>query len=170
MANTYTKISSVAVGVLGASTIEFTSIPATYTDLKVVLSCRSTYAAAFSRNKMQINASTTGYTNRMGYGDGSSVSSTTSTDYITYFYSTGTTTTASVFSNSEIYIPNYAGSTNKSISVDSVTENNAASAYAVLEAGLLSNTAAITSLTFSDANAGTFVQYSTATLYGISNT
>jgi len=38
-----------------------------------------------------------------------------------------------------------------------------------LAAGLQTSTAAISSLTITDANAGDFVQYSTATLYGIKN-
>ena len=41
MANTYTLISSVTVGSGGASSIDFTSIPATYTDLCLVWSGRS---------------------------------------------------------------------------------------------------------------------------------
>jgi hypothetical protein len=167
-ANTFVQIgSTVTVGSGGAANISFSSIPATYTDLVLIISGRSDYAATISRAKMQINAITTNYSNTMAYGDGSSVSSTTNTDYITYIYSVGSTATASTFSNSNIYIPNYAGSNYKSVSVDSVTENNATAAYAVIEAGLLSNTAAISSLTITDANSGNFVQYSTASLYGI---
>jgi hypothetical protein len=166
---TYIQIgSTVTVGAGGASSIDFTSIPSTYTDLLLKVSIRSTYAATISRAKFQINAITTGYSNRMAYGDGSATSSATSTDYITYLYSVGANATASTFSSNEIYIPNYAGSNNKSVSIDSVTENNATSAYAVIEAGLLSNTAAITSISISDANGGNFTQYSTASLYGIS--
>ena len=41
MANTYTLISSVTVGSGGASSIEFTSIPSTYTDLLLNFSGRS---------------------------------------------------------------------------------------------------------------------------------
>ena len=39
---TYTLISSVTVGAGGASSIDFTSIPSTYTDLLVKISARST--------------------------------------------------------------------------------------------------------------------------------
>jgi hypothetical protein len=77
---------------------------------------------------------------------------------------TGSSATASTFGSGLIYIPNYAGSTNKSYLTDWVTENNATAAYAGFTAGLLSNTAAITDVTLT----GSFVQYSTATLYGIS--
>jgi hypothetical protein len=169
MATTYEAIATVTVGSGGAANIEFTSIPATYTDLLLKLSVRSDYAAVFSRNKLQINAITTGYDSRLVYGQDTTVSSATSTDYITYFYSTGSSATASTFSNTEIYIPNYAGSNNKSTSSDSVAESNTAATFLSLAAGLLSNTAVISSLKITDANGGNLVQHSSATLYGIKN-
>jgi len=75
-------------------------------------------------------------------------------------------TTASTFGNAEIYLPNYAGNTNKSASIDMVSEQNATSTYMGLVAPLWSNTAAITSITLTGAS-GNLAQYSTATLYGI---
>jgi hypothetical protein len=45
--------------------------------------------------------------------------------------------TAGTFSNSEIYIPNYTSSNQKSFSSDSVTENNATSAIAILSARII---------------------------------
>jgi hypothetical protein len=76
--------------------------------------------------------------------------------------------TASTFGSTEIYITNYAGSSNKCLSSDSVNENNATTAYSVLTAWLWSNTSAITSLSITSDGAGNnFAQYSTATLYGI---
>jgi hypothetical protein len=55
------------------------------------------------------------------------------------------------------------------MSFDIVSENNATQAYATLEAWLWSQTSSITSLGFSGLYGGTLAQYSTATLYGISN-
>jgi len=168
MANpTFTLIASTTVGSGGASSVTFSSIPATYTDLKVVMSLRTNYAQNYDNFTMSINSSTTSFTFRMLYGSGSSVGSYNST--------TGNITdidaannTANTFSNLDIYIPNYTSANNKSYSVDSVQENNATLAYAEMVAGLWSNTAAITSLTFTS-NGGSFVQYSTAYLYGINN-
>ena len=160
-------ISTVVVGSGGAASIEFTSIPATYTDLLLKISTRSTYAANFSRAKLQINSSTTGYTSILVYGQNTTTSSASSTDYITYFYSTGSSSTANTFANTEIYLPNYASANAKSTSSDSVTENNAAEAFLALSAGLQTSTAAISSLTITDANAGNLTIYSSATLYGI---
>jgi hypothetical protein len=167
MANTYVKIATVTVGSGGAANMTFSTIPSTYTDLVIKLSSRSTFAGTDSRLKLQINSVTTGYSNRVVYGNGTSALSTNTTDQITFFYSGGTTTTASTFANNEIYLPNYAGSTAKSASIDSVFENNATTAGAYLNAGLSTDTAAITSITLTD-NGGNFAQYSTATLYGIS--
>ena len=78
----------------------------------------------------------------------------------------GASASASVFGNWEFYIPNYAGSNNKSHLLDGVTEDNASLAYAYLEAGLWADTAAITSIKIS---AGSYlaVEFTTATLYGI---
>jgi hypothetical protein len=77
------------------------------------------------------------------------------------------TTTANTFSNSEIYIPNYAGSASKSITGTSVTENNGTASNIYVNAGLWSNGAAISSLSFVSSG-GNFAQHSTITLYGIS--
>jgi hypothetical protein len=65
-----------------------------------------------------------------------------------------------------IYIPNYTGSTAKSVSVDGVMENNATYAAAGIIAGLWNDTAAVTSVSISS-EVATLVQYSSATLYGI---
>ena len=76
--------------------------------------------------------------------------------------------TANTFGNFDFYIPNYAGSTNKSASGDAVSENNASLAYQSLSANLWSNTAAINAISIAPVNGTLFTQYSTATLYGIS--
>jgi hypothetical protein len=77
--------------------------------------------------------------------------------------------TANTFGNGEIYIPNYAGSTQKSVSADAVAENNSATyIYSALNAGLWTGTAAITSIKLLIPSYN-FVQYSTAYLYGVSN-
>ena len=166
---TMVKIETVTVGSGGAANIEFTNIPQTYTDLVLVSSTRSSSGTVNFR--VSFNGSTTGYSSKLLYGNGSSAASennavTTAIDYSNY--ANASTETASTFSNNQVYIPNYAGSTNKSVSVDTVRENNATAALVGMTAGLWSNTAAITSIKI---DGGTnFAQYSTATLYGISKT
>ena len=169
MATTYEAIATVTVGSGGAATFGFTSIPATYTDLLVVASLRSDRASnSIDNGWIYLNSDTSSgnYTKRRVWGDGSAVYSATTYD-LDYYYP-GSTATASTFGNLYYYIPNYAGSNNKSFSVDSSQENNATIAINNLTAGLWSSSSAITSITF-DLNNGNFVQYSSATLYGIKN-
>jgi len=165
---TYTLISSVTVGLGGAANIEFTSIPATYTDLLVKVCGRSTASGSvYDDLGIYFNSSTANLSWRILYGTGASASSTLgSTRYFAFV--PGASATASTFGNVEYYIPNYAGSNNKSVSVDSVTENNATTVLTSIAAGLWSSSSAITTVTLNPAN-GNFVQYSTAYLYGISN-
>jgi uncharacterized protein YfaP (DUF2135 family) len=166
MANTYVKIgSTVTVGVGGAASIDFTSIPATYTDLVIKVCGRTNRAAVFDDILISFNGSTASFSGRELYGDGAAAASITTGRAASI--ATGSTATASTFGNSEIYVPNYAGSTNKSFSVDGVQETNATTAYAIMIAGLWSNTAAINQVTLTPSVGTLFSQYSTASLYGI---
>ncbi len=164
MATTYEAIATVTVGSGGAANIEFTSIPATYTDLKVVCSLRGTYAGDGDDVNVYFNGTNTNRSGKLLYGTGSAAASVNVNNHTNIY--PGSTATASTFNNGEFYIPNYASSNFKSISGDSVTENNATLAYTDLTASLWSSTAAITSMTIYP-NSGSWVQYSTATLYGI---
>jgi hypothetical protein len=103
-------------------------------------------------------------------GNGSSAASSgyTSIGQIYPFYIPGSSATSNTFGNGEIYISNYASTTKyKSILSEGVTENNATDARAELGAILFASNAAISSILFGP-GAGSFVQYSTAILYGIS--
>lgn len=175
MADTYTLISSVTVGAGGASSIDFTSIPATYTDLQLVLSLRSNRAAStFDYVFIRLNAdSSSTYTNKNLYGNSTNAySGSSSATYIYAILADGNNATTNTFSNTSIYIPNYAGSAQKSISIDSVTENNngsADAAFANLTAGLYPSTSAINAIQVGPFNGTGWLQYSTAYLYGIKN-
>jgi len=167
MAITYKKIASVTVGAGGAANIEFTSIPSTYTDVIAFFSVRTDRAANSSDPILLYpNASSSNLTNRYIQGSdpqASSASVTTGRVGIT----PASTATSSTFGNFAIYFPNYAGSTNKSFSADSVSENNATEAYTLLGANLWSSSTAISSIRIVSQTGSNFVQYSTATLYGI---
>lgn len=179
MANTYIQIgSTVTVGSGGAASMSFSSIPATYTDLLIKVSGRSTRNAFVGTNLvMQLNSATTNYTYRVLEGiPGISVSSGTQANYTTSAIVVGALSqlnnTASTFGSNEIYIPNYAGSAYKSISAEGVSETNDTSNVLTMSAGLWSDTSAITSISlkpFVGATFYDFTQYSTATLYGIKN-
>jgi hypothetical protein len=164
---TYTQIgSAVTVGAGGATTIDFTAIPATYTDLVVKFSLRDNNAQSQNGLFLSLNSSTSNFTERFLLGSGSAASSGSIARFLGY--SSGAGATANTFNNGEIYIPNYAGSSNKSFSADNVQETNATTAYALMTAHLWSNTSAITAISLI-ADAASFVQYSTAYLYGVSN-
>jgi hypothetical protein len=166
MAVTHKLIETVTVGSGGAASIEFGSIPQTYTDLLVVSSVRITQTAPDGFN-VYFNGTNTNLSARYLLGTGSSVASGTlangyaGTANVDSF-------TANVFSNSSLYVPNYTGSTTKSYSVDNVAENNATLAYINIIAGSWSGTSAITTLTLVP-NSTVFMQYSSASLYGIKN-
>lgn len=168
MANTYVAIATVTVGSGGASTIDFTSIPSTYSDLALLISSRAD--SVVNEIYLRFNGNSSSYTNRNLYGNGSSAGSGTgNTDSISGIYTGRSDYTSNTFANTLIYIPNYAGSNNKSVFVDSVQENNGTTAQSGFNAGLWSNSAAINQITLHNYTTIKFVQYSTATLYGIKN-
>ena len=174
MPNTYTLIASSTVGAGGASSIDFTSIPSTYTDLCVEFSNKSNRSAGGTDAIMlTINGNTSNGSWRELFGNASlsaNGGSQNGTSEMRVGYSgTSTGSDTNIFGSTTFYIPNYAGSTNKSISSDSVTERNTTDAYAALEAVLWSNTAAITSLSLKPLLGTLWVQYSTAYLYGVKN-
>lgn len=165
---TFIKIATVTVGSGGASIMSFSSIPQTYTDLKIVYSTRGT-AAAVQNMYMTINGVTTNFTYRSLYGDGTSNGVGSGSGSVGIMgIAQGDNYTANTFDNGEIYIPNYTSSNYKSISTDTTTENNSTTSYIEPIASLWSNTAAITSIDLNQGS-GNFKQYSTATLYGIKN-
>lgn len=172
MPGTYVKIQSVTVTGATAANIEFTNIPGTFDDLLIKISLRHSTNGYNSAN-VSFNGAPSGssYSGRniIDYVSGTTSQSTSGASSFTFFYSTGADATASTFASGELYIPNYAGSTNKSFSADSATENNSSAAFSStrgLAAGLWAQTNAITSIRFTP-ESGSFVQYSTATLYGI---
>jgi len=170
MANTYTAIATVTVGSGGAATMAFSSIPATYTDLLIMLSLRAENSGSSGYDfyaDMAFNGSTSTASFRRLAGYITTVNSDNAARlYAASFL--GSTGTANTYGNAQVYIPNYAGSNNKSYSSESAAETNSTNNYLDITAGLWSNAAAITSITFTP-SAGDFEQYSSATLYGIKN-
>jgi hypothetical protein len=94
--------------------------------------------------KIEFNGITTGYSNRVLYGNGSGASSFSQSQIL--LLGNAGTSTSNTFSNNLAYIANYTSSSNKSVSLDLVIENNATSTSMGIEGALWSNTAAITSL------------------------
>ena len=168
MANTYELLASTTVGVAGTSAIDFTLIPATYTDLIVKMSTRSNKADVDQLYKVEFNGSSASYTSRRIDSDGSSAP-TSGSSTIIYAIGTGNNATASTFGNCEIYVTDYATSNYKCVSVDGVSETNATNVGLTVAAGLWSNSAAINRITLTPNGGQTILQYSTAYLYGVKN-
>ena len=158
-----TLIERIEVGSGGASGIVFDNIAGTYTDLVIKCSITTTRASISDWIFLKINDSTANQSGRILYGTGSGVASLSTLQ----LFVSGTDVTANTFANTEIYLPNYAGSNNKSFSADSVYENNATGATQTILAGLWSQTAAITKLEIYSGNSATIEEFSSASLYGV---
>jgi len=168
MANTYEAIATVTVGGGGAATMAFSSIPATYTDLNIVASLRTTANDGYQSVTVNFNGSPT-YSLRRLYNTGSD---SANADYWAIAPAdSASLMTASTYGSLSIYLPNYTSSANKSASVDVVVENNVSGgvSWQGLNAGLATLTSAITTITLAPYGGNNFKQYSTATLYGIKN-
>ena len=171
MANTFTLIEAKTLS-SNTSSVTFTSIPNTYTDLVIKVSAKSTATRTASGVHIQFNGSSSNFSGTRLYGDGNGGYGSYSSGNFAIAV-VGTQTAANnIFSNGEIYIPNYTSGNNKPFSVDSITENNAADAIADFVAGLWSDSAAITSFTLITDTPGSeyFTSNSTFYLYGIKNT
>ena len=167
MADTFVKIASVTVGSGGASSIDFTSIPNTYTDLNLLLSLRSNdTGGVYEYLKISLNGSTSSFTGKYLMGSGSSVSTGSTTDLIGI--QNGDLATTSTFGSGSIYITNYATTNYKSISAENIGETNATTIYMMMNAQLWSNSAAINAISIKPNSTLLWKQFSTATLYGIS--
>jgi hypothetical protein len=176
MPNTFTLIASSTVGASPVTSVTFSSIPATYTDLLIKVSARSTSIGNnYDNYYLTINgtAGGTAYSDIVTYGVGSSLGSFghSGVTQMQIGATPNTGGTANTFDNSEIYIPNYLSSNQKGVSADGVVERNTTTngaTIAALYAGRWSGTSAITSLVLTP-DATSWVQYSSVYLYGIKN-
>ena len=160
----YQLIETIEVGSGGAASMEFTGIAGTGQDLVILWSLRCTTNNA--TGSLTINGSDADRSWVILYGTGNGVGSNAYTSSNISAMQVENADTANTFSNGQLYISNYASSANKSMSVDSVTENNGTVAQAVLQAISWAQTAAITSLGV-NARSGNLAEFSSASLYMI---
>jgi len=169
MANTFVAIATVTVGSGGSGSITFSSIPNTYTDLVLKCSARTGQAAPYTDIDITLNSESARQWQGF-YQVNSTVGASNNTAFNIVGEGNGTSTTASTFSNFELYIPNYTSSNLKTIVSEVVQENDAVgSALDALHANSVTNGTAISSITLVPFDSQSFVQYTTATLYGIKN-
>ena len=168
MPNTFELIGSTTVGSGGTASIDFTSIPSTYTDLCINYSARCT---TDDNLLIKLNGSSSNFSYKQLFGSGSAASAGNGS-IGRIGGATGVAGIGSanpVFASGLIYIANYAGSTHKSLNGDWAQEANATLAYISFNSVLWANTAAITSISLVSENSYNFVQYTTAYLYGVKN-
>ena len=173
MPATYQLISSNTLSSAAAS-VTFSSIPATYTDLVLRLSARSSNAGRNDVVNMEFNANSSAlYSTTILYGQGGGSFGSLRNSNATYtrigYYISGDTTTSSTFGSQEFYIPNYTASQNKAISGFGVSENNATVQDLAVTAGLFRDTTAISSIKLTLLTGPNFMSGSSFFLYGIKN-
>ena len=175
MANaTYTLISSQVLGST-ATSITFSSIPQTYTDLVLRFSARCDEASISTSLVIEFNGdylSPTTYSDTYLYvnsGNAASSRISNNTAMPARYSINGNSATANIFGNGETYIPNYTNTSNKPISTFGVGENNATTANLSAGAGLYRTSSAITQIALYPNNLGNFISGSSFYLYGIKN-
>ena len=165
---TMTLVETITVGSGGAASIEFTGIAGDLGKDLVLLVSSRLEGGAFPN--MTINGTSANYAGRRLTGGGNYVSSGSSSGGSNFNdYSVGNTATANTFSSNRYYFSKYASSTAKSISAETVNENNDTSAVMTLLANRWNNTDAITSIELnSNDSSNEFAEHTTASLYSIS--
>ena len=166
MATTYEKIQSTTLG-SAATSITLSSIPATYTDLRLVFTFKTSTAgeAGFIRFNSDTGSN---YSSTYLVGSGASVFSNreTSSTFICISdnQAVGSSTTIPEFDTVDIF--SYAGSTYKTF-LNSVSADQNGSGGTISRVGLWRSTSAITTILITTLSATTFSIGTTATLYGI---
>jgi hypothetical protein len=164
MPATYEPIATTTLG-SAASSITFSSIPATYTDLVLVVT--GLFTSSGGNSRIRFNGDTgTNYSNTRLQGDGTSASSNRSTSqaFLRLDYD-GNSSTVPNMTRTNIF--SYAGSTNKTCLIESSEDKNG-SGSTVRTVGLWRDTSAITSIEVL-MSSSTFATGTIATLYGIKN-
>jgi len=163
MPATYEPIATTTIGVATAS-ISFSSIAATYTDLKVVLVALTSGGA----NRIRFNSdSGTNYSRVKITGDGTSATSTQSTSATSISFGANANPVLTIPYLNTVDVFSYAGSTNKTVLWDQELDLNGSGEISK-GVGLWRNTSAITAIELTNSG-GNFLTGTTATLYGIKN-
>jgi hypothetical protein len=162
MPATYEPIATTTLG-SAASSITFSSIPATYTDLRLVLFVK---VSAADDLRLRFNTSTTTvYSYTYLYGNGTAASSgfQSGTTYINPAQPNQLPTAQFSLITADIF--SYAGSTNKTVLCTNSNDLNG-SGVAERTVGLWRDTSAVNQIVLSPAS-GQFAIGTSATIYGI---
>ena len=166
MPSTYEPIGTYTVSGGSPATFNFTSIPSTYTDLRIVATVTS---SATSNFYLRVNADSSSlYSWTRLSGNGSAAASTRTTNQ-TIWQLNNSAIDATIPESFFIDIFSYAGSTFKT-ALWTASQDNNGSGTTSNYVGLYQSTTAITSLSLQALNpVDTYNNGSTVTLYGIKN-
>lgn len=162
MATTYEPIATTTLGAASAS-ITFSSIPATYTDIIVILSATMTAGSDLNIRFNSDTATNYSYTYLGGSGTNATSSGSINDTSIRLDQRSGTATNIPFFGKMDIF--SYAGSYYKTVLINFNNDQNGAGSIDET-VGLWRSTAAISTITLT-AVSTTFKIGSMATLYGI---
>jgi hypothetical protein len=165
----YESIATVTVGGGGSASIDFTSIPVTYTHLQIRCIARSDYANS-GYGTIRFNSdSGSNYNAHYLYSNGSSANASAMGQYTGIDFLGLSQSGSNIFGAGVIDILDYAN-TNKYKVVRSLVggDDNSTNGRIALNSGLWMSTSAITGVTILSGGGGsTFQQYSQFALYGI---
>ena len=153
------------------SSMSFTNIPQTATDLLILGSLRQNAGDIADQIEITLNSSSSSIFDYIQLrGTGSSAASTgRASQRIWEVYGAGNTAPSNTFASLSLYLPNYANTSfNKKGFVDVVNENSGTEAWQTLLAGGWNSTSAVTSVQLNTRDVSLyFTVGSTASLYTI---
>ncbi len=164
----YESIATVTVGSGGSATVDFTSIPSTYTHLQIRSLARTDYAGLNASLNFRLNSDTgSNYSYHAVYeGGGVTTIAASNVAFGEAGQVTGATATSTCFGVMVLDILDYAN-TNKFKTTRSLAGwDSNTSGQVLFYSSNWRSTSAITSIRLS-AGAGNFIQYSQFALYGI---
>jgi hypothetical protein len=159
MPRTYEPIATQTLGT-ASSTVTFSSIPQTYTDL--IFSCNYSVNGTYNLF-IRVNGDTGNNYGTTGL-DGYSTSARSYRNTSQPWMNLGFSDVANQRQSAILHFMNYSNSTTNKTAL---SRQNSATAYVLLAVGLWQNTSAITSISFNTLAAEVFASGSTFTLYGI---
>jgi hypothetical protein len=171
MATTFNLISSTTIGSGGVSSVTFSSIPSTYTDLVLYSNSRLSVSSRYD-SSIRMNGLSSGYRYIFAEGYATNILYTSSSNNAGQLelFSNQSDHTANYFSASQMYICGYNNTGAKPTSYYQCDPNNSSTNFYIQTGtSIFPSGAAMTSLTITPGS-GNIVQHSSFHLYGISYT
>ena len=172
VATSFESIATVTVGSGGSSSVEFTSIPGTYTHLQLRFIARGTRTSPEVNDYLNVrfnSDSGSNYARHRLFGNGSSASASANTSIAQFYIENlpAAGSPANVFAAGVIDILDYANTNKYKTSRFLVGKDENGDGSIFFHSSLWQSTSAITSITITPGIGPTITQYSHFALYGI---